>query len=449
VRKGALLLSIVAALCGCADTPVRYAPTRLPADLSSARLPKLLLEDVVDQTGGGEIVDAGVPWTGNRTAVDWTEAVHDALVLELQRLSWPTTESRSSAGARLHAAMVHARVDTDFAGHKHGKAKIVIDVVLKNPDGRQVWEAELNGAGQGGVLDQGAAWNMALNDAMTRLGPMLAEERPWERLDSRAGEPNAGVAHAATSDQSVSSDIDELPPAGPTRPGTYAVVIGVEHYRSRLPNADFAVNDARLTAEYFKRVLGVPESNVALLTDAQATKGDFEKYFERWLPNHVGTGDTVYVYYSGHGAPDPAKGGSYLVPYDGDPTYIESTGFEVKRLLGDLSRLPAKRVYLALDSCFSGAGGRSVIASGARPLVNVLPAEVPANVTVLSASAGDQISNSYRVKGHGLFTYFLLRGLTKKQGDLLAAFDYLKPEVSRVAKSEYNSAQEPQWRQGK
>jgi len=445
MKKLALLLAFAAGLCACADTPVRYAPTRLPADLHSAQLPKLLLEDVVDQTGGGEIFNAGAPWTGNRTPVDWAEAVHDAIVLELQRLRWTTTESRSSAGARLHAEIVHARVDTDFASHKRGKAKIAISVVLKNPDGRPVWGAELKGAGEGGVL-QGAAWNMALNDAMTRLGPLLAEERPWERLDSRSGEP---VARAAPAVESVSSDIDELPPAGPVHPRTYAVVVGVEHYRAKLPNADFAASDARLAAEYFKRVLGVPEANVALLTDEYAGKADLEKYFERWLPNQVQAGDVVYVYYSGHGAPNPAKGDAYLVPYDGDPAYVDQTGFAMKRLYDDLAKLPAKQVYVAIDSCFSGAGGRSVIAQGARPLVNVAPTVVPGNVTVLSASKGNQISNSYQEKGHGLFTYYLLKGLREKNGDLKAAFDTAKPEVSRLAKTEYNSEQDPQWSEGR
>jgi hypothetical protein len=81
--------------------------------------------------------------------------------------------------------------------------------------------------------------------------------------------------------------------------------------------------------------------------------------------------------------------------------------------------------------------------------VSVVSGEVPAKVTVLSASAGDQISNSYQEKGHGLFTYFLLKGMKEKGGDMRTVFDYLKPEVSRVARREYNADQEPQMREGK
>lgn len=244
------------------------------------------------------------------------------------------------------------------------------------------------------------------------------------------------------------SDAEELPPPSRLDPHAHAVVIGVERYREALPRADFAAGDARLTAEYFKRVLGVPEENLALLTDDRATKSDFEKYFERWLPNQVEPGDKVYVYFSGHGAPNPKSGESYLVPYDADPTYIEETGYSIKRLYGQLSKLPARSVLVALDSCFSGAGGHSVIAKGARPLVLVRKNSVPRPLTVITASSGEQISNSYQKKGRGLFTFFFLQALKENGSDFHAVYKELKPQVSRVARREFNSDQTPEWSGG-
>jgi uncharacterized caspase-like protein len=246
----------------------------------------------------------------------------------------------------------------------------------------------------------------------------------------------------------VRSDVDDLPDARPANPNAVAVVIGVERYREALPKADFAAGDARLAAEYFRRVLGVSEENIVVLTDERATKSDFEKYFEQWLPNHADKDAEVFIFFSGHGAPDPAKGDAYLVPYDGDPTYIKQTGYSVRRLYAQLGKLPAKSVTVAMDSCFSGAGGRSVLAKGARPLVTVQQGAPPARITVLSAATSEQISNSYQEKGRGLFTYFLLKGL-KEKGDFKGAYEYLRPEVSRVARRVYNSDQTPQWREGK
>jgi uncharacterized caspase-like protein len=248
----------------------------------------------------------------------------------------------------------------------------------------------------------------------------------------------------------MSSDIEVLPAASSqSRRNAYAVVIGVSKYRHKLPAADFADADAQLVARYLRTALGYQDANVATLINDEASKGDFEKYFERWLPNHAGPGSEVFVYYSGHGAPNPKTGDAYLVPYDGDPTYIAETGYPLKKVYEQLARLPAAKITVVMDSCFSGAGGRSVIAAGARPLVTVAQAEIPGKLTVLAASAGDQISNSYQDKGHGLFTYYFLKGIKEKGDDMRAVFDYLKPEVSGYARRELNADQDPQWREGK
>ncbi|MBW2570521.1 MAG: ankyrin repeat domain-containing protein [Deltaproteobacteria bacterium] len=168
----------------------------------------------------------------------------------------------------------------------------------------------------------------------------------------------------------VRSDVDELP-VMQVKPNqnAYAIVIGVEKYRQNLPKADFADNDARVMAEYLTKVMGYPEENIVTLINDRALKSDLEKYIGRWLPNNVEKDSSVFIYYSGHGAPNPKTGDAYLVPYDGDPSFIEETGYPLKRLYAKLDKLPAKEIIVVLDSCFSGAGGRSVLAKGARPLV--------------------------------------------------------------------------------
>jgi uncharacterized caspase-like protein len=70
---------------------------------------------------------------------------------------------------------------------------------------------------------------------------------------------------------------------------------------------------------------------------------------------------------------------------------------------------------------------------------------------VLSASSGDQISSTFKDKGHGLLTYFFLKGLqgegdTNKDGaiDMAELYEYLKPNVQTVARKQYNNEQTPQ-----
>ncbi len=254
--------------------------------------------------------------------------------------------------------------------------------------------------------------------------------------------------------QGVRSDVDSLPGAKiKINKNAYAIVIGIERYRQKLPKADFASSDAQVVTEYLTKVLGYPEENVVTLLNEFASKSDFEKYFEKWLKNNVEPGSTVFVYYSGHGAPNPKTADAYLVPYDGDPSFIDETGYSLKRMYAALGKLPAKEVIVALDSCFSGAGGRSVIAKGSRPLVMNLQRNVvlSKNMTVLSASSGDQISSTYDEKGHGLFTYFMLKGIknedvTRPDGSIKIddLFDYIKPQVERIARKQYNNEQTPQ-----
>ena len=238
-----------------------------------------------------------------------------------------------------------------------------------------------------------------------------------------------------------------------TRKNVHAIVIGIEQYQYLAPKADFASNDARTTVQYLIRTLGYPEENIVLLLNERATKSYIEKYVEGWLPDRVEPGDSVFIYFSGHGTSNFKKGKGYLVPYDGDPSFIEQTGYSLDRLYERLGTLPASDVVVILDSCFSGAGGRSVIAKGTRPAVLYMENQTLASgkVMVLAASSGDQVSSTYQERGHGLLTYFFLKGLqgeADQNGDnrieLRELFEYLKPQVERMARRDFHNEQTPQ-----
>lgn len=270
----------------------------------------------------------------------------------------------------------------------------------------------------------------------------------------KRGSGGPDVASGSAPQPVPPSDVDMAPAGGPPRKRpAYAVVVGIEQYRQGLPKAEFADHDARIMRDYLVKSLGYPEENVAFLSNDRATRTDLEKYFEKWLGNRVDQGDSVFVYFSGHGAPNPKTGDAYLVPFDGDPAYIETTGYSLKRLYESLAKLPAKEVVVLLDSCFSGAGGRSVLAKGARPMVLSVENSLVAGgkTVVFAASSGEQVSSTYAQKSHGLLTYFFLKGLQgegdqNKDGviELGELFAYVKPQVERVARREYNNDQTPQ-----
>jgi len=160
----------------------------------------------------------------------------------------------------------------------------------------------------------------------------------------------------------------------------------------------------------------------------------------------------VFVYYGGHGAPDVNTNEAFLVPYDGDPAFLESTGYPLKRLYQSLSDLPVTQITVVMDSCFSGAGGRSVIAKGTRPMLIKVdnPLLASPNMVVISAAGGNQISSAMPEKRHGLFTYYFLKGLQgsadiNKDGsvDVEELFSYIRPNVETEARR-MNAEQSPQ-----
>jgi uncharacterized caspase-like protein len=261
----------------------------------------------------------------------------------------------------------------------------------------------------------------------------------------------SGVSSAIASDAlpggQGSPSIDVTPDKN-----AYAIVVGVEQYRQKLPKADFATHDAQAVTESLTKVMGYPAENVITLINDQATNADLAKYLEKWLLKQVKTGSTVFIYFSGLGTSNPETGDIFLVPYDGDPSFIDQTGYSLKRMSDALGKLPAKEIIVVLDSCFSGAGGKSVLVEGARPLaINLQKSLVLSrNMTVLAAASGDQTCSSYQAKGHSVFTYYMLRGIhnedvMKQDGslDIKDLFGYTRPQVERIARKKNNSRQTP------
>ncbi len=337
------------------------------------------------------------------------------------------------------------------------KAEVFLELTIINTSsGAYIWKKSFLSAASG--IDPKTTLANAFQDlakVVDQDDSLLALRQIYIASGGKLPEiPTASqFAQAAAIKQAV-SDVDELPAvkAAPNK-NAYAVIIGIERYRQKLPSADFATHDAEIVAEYLTRVMGYSKENVVVLLNDKASKNDFDKYLGRWLPNNVEKDSSVFIYYSGHGAPNPTTGDAYLVPYDGDPSFINDTGYSLQKLYGQLGRLPARDIIVVLDSCFSGAGGRSVLAKGARPLVmtlqNVLA--IPENVTVMAAASNKQISSTYEEKSHGLFTYFMLKGIkeaniVKQNGSLAVSdlFTYVKPQVERIARKQYNNTQTPQ-----
>jgi uncharacterized caspase-like protein len=267
---------------------------------------------------------------------------------------------------------------------------------------------------------------------------MINENRPeWKAYGKQSIERLEEKIRAAAEDVGVpQSDVDTTLPkfAVAPRPQDIALIIGIEKYQKLIP-ARYARADAERVAKYLYELGYVPR-NVEVLINERATQAQIRLALERWVPEHAQADSRVLVYYSGHGSINPATGDTYLVPHDGDSSYLLNTAYPTKMLYAKLAELKAKQVVVVMDSCFSGQGGRSVLMEGVRPAVAKIEDPVLASprLAVLAAAEGNQISTMSKSKQHGLFTYYLLKALLDGQRDLAAIYDYVSPKVQDEAK---------------
>ncbi|MBI5242098.1 MAG: hypothetical protein HY922_00275 [Elusimicrobia bacterium] len=122
----------------------------------------------------------------------------------------------------------------------------------------------------------------------------------------------------------------------------------------------------------------------------------------------------------------------------------------VKQVYEALGKLPAKQVVVMLDSCFSGARGRSVSAAGTRPrALSMRESEAGDKLVVLAASTGVQMSSDLDKAKHGLFTYYLkgMRGEADADADGVVSvgelYAYSRAQVEREALRGLNRDQTP------
>lgn len=281
------------------------------------------------------------------------------------------------------------------------------------------------------------------------------------RLVLRPGQDDAPAQNVAVADPAASKNVsheDVVPPGGnspATQPGTapgfsfvqggpqrnaYALIIGVERHRD-VPAATGARLDAERFAEIARRTLGISADHILLALDDRAAHSDIDKHVD-WLKANVPRSSRVYFYFSGHGAPNPSTGEPYLVPYDGDPKAFGTTAIKLADVLKSLSETKAADVVAIVDSCFSGAGGRSVLPPGARPLVRVKDMQAPARLVLFSGATGAEISGPDKDGSGGLFSRFVADGLGKGLADINGDGDisvqelseWVGPRVARQAK---------------
>lgn len=259
--------------------------------------------------------------------------------------------------------------------------------------------------------------------------------------------PAGGGAKIVNNSVSVGkSDIDTgIPVSKKTNENLFAVIISNENYR-RESKVQFANNDGEAFRNYCVKTLGCPEKNVHYTADATFNDMKAEVNWMTTVANAYGGKARIIFYYAGHGVPDEATKSAYLLPVDGFGSDV-STGYSLDKLYATLGELPAEQVTVFLDACFSGSqrDGKTMASAARGVAIKAKNSAPKGNMVVMSAATGNETAYPYTEKGHGLFTYFLLKKLKDTKGDVSYGelMDYVHGEVSKKSIVENNKSQTP------
>lgn len=235
------------------------------------------------------------------------------------------------------------------------------------------------------------------------------------------------------------SDVDtDIPVNDLQRKNTFALIVGNEDYKSfqagfdEEVNVSYAAIDAQIFSQYVNKTMGVPKKNITLITNG--TAGQIKQGLNKMkqIAAAYGGKAELIFYYAGHGLPDINTSSPYLIPVDVDGSDL-SFAISLNDALNTLTEAPHARVTVFLDACFTGGGrGEALVASRG---VKIKPKSpyMKGNLVVFTATSGNEAAFAYEQKGHGMFTYFLLKKLKKTKGNVgyYELAEYLKDQIPK------------------
>ena len=229
------------------------------------------------------------------------------------------------------------------------------------------------------------------------------------------------------------------------------VFIGVSQYvDDRIRDLTVCHRDASQVAKVLREHGHVGQGWVLL--DEQATRGAIEQTIRSKVAAATRPGDSVVIYWSGHGSRCADDGGDeqdgfdeYLVPYDGN---LDDVATIRKTMIMDdtfgrwIQELDGRRVLIVLDTCHSGgqsSGQKSLAPSSGSDVFDFLDGELARikdigqrDTALLASSTSSQVSFERKEGDLSTMTYFLVEQLQNARGPvtLADAFGQLKRSVT-------------------
>ena len=257
-----------------------------------------------------------------------------------------------------------------------------------------------------------------------------------------------------------------------------AVCVGISQYaHDRVTDLQVSDIDAQQMAEALRSKCAVDE--VLLLTNEQATKANIEQAIFHDLVAMTGPGDSVFIFFSGHGGRTSDQNGDeedgfdeYLVPHDG------ILGKPETMILDDtfarwMQELSGREVAIIMDNCYSGGASKSLGGGTTVSPKSILPAEKRGskniydgmeaevrrskdlgqqNTVVLAACMANQLAWEMPATQKGsVLTHYLIASLddpatdVNKDGKLTVqeSYGFVKQKVEQYVQEKFQTEQNP------
>jgi tetratricopeptide (TPR) repeat protein len=408
------------------------SPLHLTVQTGASTPPDLVIADHVFASQQGGTLRLGVPITLRLAVQNRGEGVAQGVKARMR-----LPENVFAAGEQLldlgeMAPGADQVIDFEFFTNQRFDAQTLdITVVITEDDDRFSYQEKLS---------------IGINDRLEANDRVVITPNAPTRTD-----PNA---------IRLTSDVDrDLPRAKRKNANAIAVVIGNRDYQNAdVPPVDHALQDAASMRKYLIESFGFDDNNILFISNA--TQADFNGTFgtkedhRARLHNLVRANESdVFVFYSGHGAPDLSTEDAYFVPVDCDPSLVRFNGYAMSTLYDNLAKIPYRSLTVVIDACFSGASDRGTLT----PQASIVRIRSKGGVLkdpkamVFTAATGAQIASWYPDQSHGLFTYYFLKGLqgaaNANQDRVLTLEEmkaYLDKEVPYMARRIRNREQTPE-----
>ncbi len=214
----------------------------------------------------------------------------------------------------------------------------------------------------------------------------------------------------------------------------WLLLIGVNKYQYQMPALRYSALDCQGLAEALaEATAGFPNKEVIIHHDfaTQVAQLETVRTSLKQIVLEAKLQDTILFYFSGHGVLEPNTQQAVLCLADTQKDNLITTGLGLPELLQMLGNSSAHQQIIWLDACHSGgmtlkgARGEAALLNPTLQLVEVLRQRAAQSKGFYALLSCDQAQQSWEFPelGHGVFTYYLMRGLRGEAADAQGVID--------------------------